>query len=411
MSRPIRSLLLASTIACLTIPAFGAVQPRADETSASDDGIRQRNPEVVVIPSGAMLAWEDPRRGIVVRWFDRVGDPAGGTTVLAEADAIPPVPFNRVILREQHNPSLATRGDDTFLLTYTEQRFERTADIFIDQKQLLTSRVMSRLYRADGTPRARPVQLADGATMASRSAVIAANPGFWAAWQQDQGETGIYLQRLNPRGQPIDDKQRISTAGDRVALAAAAGRVLVTWEQDSNLMARVFDDTDGSMSDAFVVAPGQPRPAAAASVAAQPNGDFVVVFQRSLASHALHTRIWAQRVSREGELVGAAKILNADTGDAFSGPRVVSLPGGKWMTSWLTWIGNFRVAVEYGVFGTGLDALERGVLNQRAIGAQVETGLAARDNRIVAAWEGYNERKARALRTRVFADEPGAPQP
>ena len=410
MSRLTRSLLLAPMVACLALPAAAEVVPRAAEKSVIDDAARagrQKSPNAVVIPSGFMLAWEDERRGIVVRWFNHQGDPAGAAVVLAESDPIPPVPFSHVVLREQVNPAIATRGDDTFLLAYTEHRWERTSDIFYDEKLPLSSRVLSRLYAADGRSIARPVELAGADTLAVRPAVIAANPGFWAAWQQRAGETGIFLQRLNPRGQPIGAKQRIATSGERVALAAAAGRVLVSWQQGDDVMARLFDDADDSMSDPFVVAAGQPRAAAAASVAAQPDGSFLVAFQRSLASHALHARVYGQRVSRAGALVGGATLLNADTGDAYSSPRIVALPGGRWMAAWLTWVGNFRVAVEYGVYDRELAAKERGVLNERAIAAQFEIGLSAQNGRIAASWEGYNERSRRSLRTRTFLDTPG----
>jgi len=75
-------------------------------------------------------------------------------------------------------------------------------------------------------------------------------------------------------------------------------------------------------------------------------------------------------------------------------------------------VGNFRVAVEYAVFDAAAAvALERGLFNERAISSQAEVALAARDGRVTAAWEGYDDRNVRALRTRAFADEPPPQRP
>ena len=104
--------------------------------------------------------------------------------------------------------------------------------------------------------------------------------------------------------------------------------------------------------------------------------------------------------------------LNAKTGDAYTAPKVAALTGGRWLVSWVTAVGNFRVAVEYGVFDAAAAvALERGLFNERAISSQAVVALAARDGRVATTWEGYDESNVRALRTRAFADQPPPQRP
>jgi hypothetical protein len=409
MNRLRAPLLLALALLVAAAPSAAAgIVPRSLEKPVTDDAGRQGAPAGVVIPSGTVLAWEDEARGVVVRWFDRAGDPIGDPLVMASSDPIPPLPFSRVRLRRQIDPSLAGRGDDSFLLAHTEEVTERSADIFFDQSNLLSSRVLSRLYAADGSSMARPVELAGGATVASRPVVIAAGSGFWAAWQQKAGGPGIYVQRLNPRGQPVAAPVRVADGGELMALASGGGRTLVVWVKGREFMARLLGADGAPLAPQFVVTTRRARPTSTAAVAVQPDGSFLIVLQRS--SHA-NARIYGQLISRDGAPVGKTELLNAATGDAYTGPQVVPLAGGRWLVTWITWVGNFRVAVEYGVFDAALVATDRGVVNERTITAQAEAALAARDGRIAVAWEGYDERNRRSLRTRLFEDAPPRRQP
>ena len=394
-------------LAC-ALPVVAAVHPRGPEKPVSAGGTRQSAPSALVVPSGTVLAWTEESRGVLVRWFDHAGEPLAAARLLAASDPIPPLPFTRVALRQQLDPALAGRADDAFLLAHTEQVVERSADIFFEERLLLSSRVLARLYAADGRPLARPVELAPRGTRASRPALASAEHGFWAAWQQETGPEGIFVRKLNHRGQPLGPAVRIADEGLLMSIASAQGRTLVVWVRGSEFMARLLGAEGEPLAGPFLLTTRRARLGSTASVAAQPDGEFLVAVQRS--SH-LNARIYGQRVSRDGARVGATLLLNAKTGDAYTAPQVAALAGGRWLVSWVTAVGNFRVAVEYGVFDAAAAvALERGVFNERAISSQAEVALAARDGRVAAAWEGYDESNVRALRTRAFADQPPPPQ-
>ena len=390
---------------CLAaLPAAAVVLPRGPEKPVSAGGNRQIAPSALVVPTGSVLAWTEESRGVLVRWFDHAGEPLAAPRLLAVSDPVPPLPFTRVPLRQQIEPALAGRADDAFLLAHTEQVVERSADIFFEERFLLSSRVVARVYAPDGRPLARPVQLAAGATLASRPALAPAEHGFWAAWQQATGPAGIFVRKLNHRGQPLGPAVRVADEGLLMSLASAQGRTLVVWVRGGEFMARLLGAEGEPLTEPFLLTTRRARLGSTASVAVQPDGEFLVAVQRS--SH-LNARIYGQRVSSDGARVGATLLLNAKTGDAYTAPRVAALSGGRWLVSWVTAVGNFRVAVEYGVFDAAAAvALERGLFNERAISSQAVVALAARDGRVAAAWEGYDESNVRALRTRAFADQP-----
>lgn len=400
--------VLAAGVALSAAPLNAVVRPRGPERTASDPAGRQRKPAVLLVPSGSVLAWEEEGVGVVARRFDAEGAPVGPARLIAAADPIPPLPFARVPLREHLEPALAGRGDDTFLLAHTEQLIERSADYFFEERLLLGSRVMARLYRADGAPMARPVDLADGDSTASRPALASAEHGFWAAWQQGGFTPGVFVRKLNPRGQPLAPPVRVSVGGEDVALASAGGRTLVVWVSNGEFRARMLGAEAQPLGEPFLLTTRRARVGSTAAVAVQPGGDFLVVVQRS--SH-VNARVYGQRVSRAGERVGGTLLLNAATGDRYTAPQVVPLPGSRWLVAWVTWVGNFRVAVEYAVFDPALAATERGLLNERPIASLAEVALAASGERIAAAWEGYAESNVRALRVRAFVDEPPPPRP
>lgn len=406
---PALRALLGVALALAALPAAAVVLPRGPEKPVAAGGNRQSTPSVLVVPSGSVLAWSEAARGLVVRWFDPAGEPLAPPRLLAESDPIPPLPFTRVPLRQHLEPALAGRADDAFLLAHTEQVVERSADIFFEERLLLSSRVVARLYAPDGRPLARPLELAPGVTRASRPALASADHGFWAAWQQAAGPEGIFVRKLNHRGRPLAPPVRVAEEGLLMSIASAGGRTLVVWVRGSEFMARLLGAEGEPLGAPFLLTTRRARLGSTASVAAQPDGEFLVAVQRS--SH-LNARIYGQRVSRDGARTGATLLLNAKTGDAYTEPQVVALSGGRWLVSWVTGVANFRIAVEYGVFDPAAAvALERGLFNERAISSQAVVALAAREGRVAAAWEGYDERNVRALRLRAFADEPPPQRP
>lgn len=405
MFRSLRALTAAALVLSAA-PLAAAVVPAGGELPVSPNVAWQKQPAAAVVAAGYVLAWEDAP-GIQVRWFDDTGRPSAGTRLLAVTDPLPPLPFSNVYQRQAVQPALATRGDGSFLLAWTEEVYLRSADIFYDQRQLVSSRVLSRLYAADGRPLARTWEVSDGAELGSRPAVISNGNGFWVAWQErGTGAPGIHLRRLDNRGRVGAEVHVAEGAGVRPSLAVSGNRVLVAWMEGADVRARLFDSAANPVGDAFVLAAGQPRPAAAPAVAAQPDGEFVVAFQRAIAAGPQKVRVYAQRVSQQGSLLGRARTINGDTGDAYNAPRIVALPGGRWLVSWFTWVGRFRVGIEGAWLDADLDADDRFLLNERSIGAQFDMALhASRDGRIAAAWEGYDEHGKRGLRTRAFTQQ------
>jgi hypothetical protein len=410
--RTLRSLLWLAPVAGGAAAARAEITPLGDERGVYSERVPQLRPAVAPLPEGFVLAWED-KAGVRLRSFDEEGEAVAAAAMVANNDPLPPIPFSAT-LHEHWQPALAARGDGPFLLVWTEQVVNRRVDIFYDSKHVIASRVMVRLFGADGEPMARPWTISEPSQRASRPAVVAAvDGGFWVAWQDVGGSApGIHLRRLDGRGRPGEQVRVTTVEGQRPALAAAGDRLLVVWQEccgpreKDQVKGRLFDGAGAALGAAFVVAADQPRAAQAPSVAGR-NGEFLVVFQRANKG-LVDTRIYAQRVARQGGLRGGAVDLTAATGDAYSAPRLVALPGGRWLALWLTWVRHFRVAVEGAVLdGNGRPRLERLVVNQRPLGGADPVALVATgDGRVAVAWDGFDEAGRRGLRTRAYLARP-----
>src|SRR5581483_8819211 len=114
--------------------------------------------------------------------------------VLAANDPLPPLPFNAV-LREEHDAAVAPRPDGTFLAAWTDQMVNRSADIFYDQEWVISSRVVARLFNADGTPASRLQVLSADAAYAQVPRVLAvSDTTFLVTWQERGGDNpGVHL--------------------------------------------------------------------------------------------------------------------------------------------------------------------------------------------------------------------------
>jgi hypothetical protein len=412
--RTLRSLAAVTLTLVCAAPLAAQVTPLGGEMSVSTASGQEHQPAIAFLRDGSVLVWENDLGGIVGRRFDGSGAGRGAAFVLAANDPLPALPFYHAVLRETHEPAIATRPDGSFLAVWTDQMVNRTADIFYDQEYVISSRIVARLFRADGSPASRPWTLSAEDAVAGRARVaLASGDSFLVVWQERGGEDpGVHLRRVDRRNGPAGDDVLVGQRGLRPAIAVGANNALVGWERccgpnnGSQVFVRLFDVRGVPAGDVFKVADDTPRGARAVSIAGQPTGDFLVAFQRALAEDGRATRVYGQLFNRQGAAVGGELALSGGSaGFAQTSPAVGSLANGGWVVSWLTWFNTFSrgaaTAASFSRLGSQSSApFDFNADQQPIVGLEMALATGS-DGRVLAAWEGFDAAGARGLRARA----------
>ncbi len=402
--------LVAVVALATALPLAAQVAPEAGEVAVStspNSRLHQRQPAVALARDQALLAWDDEVRGVMARRFAATMAPRGGAFVVAANDPLPPLPFRGVVLREGHEPALATRPDGSFVVAWVDQKVNRTADIFFDTKWVISSQVVAQFFDADGAPMSRvwPISAAD--RVASSPRVVFTGSTYLVTWQEGgRSAPLVYLRRLERRGPA--NPALVSRRGYRPAIAVGGDAVMVTWERccgahdGHEIFGRLFDHSGKGTSDPFAIADDLPVGASLPAVGGQKDGSFLAVYQRPLPQDARSTVVYGQLISHRGALVGGELVLSAGYGDAQSAPEVGTLSDGGWLVGWMTWVKGFRVATT----GLALDELGNAVSNpfdfNQGVIVGLELALATNpDGRILAAWEGFGEQGDYGVRARA----------
>jgi len=401
-------LAVALSLAC-ALPATAQLVPSPHElkiTEVNTGG--QHLPAGAIVRDGFVLAWEDEAGGITARRFDDAGTPRGGSFVLAANDALPALPFTNRVLREMHEPSIAARADGSFLAVWTDQKVNRSVDIFIENKWVISSQVVARLFGADGRATSRAWTLSEDASVAARPRAVVSGNSFLVSWQERGGAApGVHLARIDRSG-PAPDSL-VAARGERPSLTAGGDGALVTWEKccgpgggANQVFARLYNGNGVASGEAFRVAGDQPVAARGPVAAGQPGGGFLVAYQRPIVGDLRNTRVYGQLVSRRGELVGGEVQLSSGYGEAHNAPVVAPLANGGWVVGWMTWQRGFRVATSAGTFTPAGNATGNAFdFNLGTIVGREYTIVTSDDGRVLAVWEGYDEAGKRGLRGRT----------
>jgi hypothetical protein len=231
--RSSRLLAAVALTAVATLPLAAAIVPAQNELGSLPASGRQHRPSISMHNGGSLVAWEDDVLGVVARRLSTGYGPLGTPVVLAANDPIPALPFSAV-LREERDPAIAARGDGTFAAAWLEQTFQHSADIFYDQKYLISSRVMARVFNADGTPASRPFTLSSGGANATVPQAVAAGDDWFVVWQEREGSgNSIHMATIDRRGQSADIAVS-PRGGVRPSIALGGNAVLVAFERSGS---------------------------------------------------------------------------------------------------------------------------------------------------------------------------------
>ena len=215
-----------------------------------------------------------------------------------------------------------------------------------------------------------------GQSGASVSADAAGN--YVVAWTsdgQDGSGTGVYARRYDASGNPLGGEFRVNqlTAGaqhDPSVAVGDDGKFVVVWTapdggSSTGVFARRFD-ASGAALDAqeFIVNADVSRDQSGARVAADADGDFVVVYHQDLPNNSWD--VYARRFASTGAPQGEAFLVNTTTaGDQFH-PAVAMADAGAFVVAW----DGSGTGDADGAFARAYDA------SGAALGAEVRVNMA-----------------------------------
>jgi hypothetical protein len=185
--------------------------------------------------------------------------------------------------------SIGAASDGSFVVGWTDR-----SDIDGD-----AAGVLARLFASDGSPNGTDLLVNTSVTGDQYAAVLDVAPGgeflvVWETYGQVPEGDGLYAQLFDSGGAKRGSQFRVDAgnsvyAGAAAVAAAANGEFVVVWNEpiaeDSyiySIVARRVDSAGQPTSEPIDVDAESPNDQSQASVAADPNGEFLVVWRQDL---------------------------------------------------------------------------------------------------------------------------------
>ena len=258
---------------------------------------------------------------------------------------------NTFTTNNQWFPAIGAAPNGDFVVTWTSSQDGSNYSIHAQR------------YASDGTARGSEFQANTYTTawQAESSVAVAGNGNFivtWGSQQEPSFNAGIYARRYASDGTSLGGEFHVNTYTTntqwRPAIAAASnGDFVIAWEsyagQDgagSGIYAQRFASDGTARGSEFRVntqtADEQRRP----TVAAEPDGDFVVAWRSNLQDGSAYG-VYAQRYASDGTAVGAEFRVNTHTTGTQGTPAVAAVASGAFVVAWES---NGQDGSGYGVY-------------------------------------------------------------
>ena len=187
----------------------------------------------------------------------------------------------------------------------------------------------------------------------------------WTSFGQDGSSSGVYAQRYNILGVAQGAEFRVNSTTQAVQYASdvavdAGGNYIVVWissapGQDGSgpgIIGRVLSPTGTALTPEFLVNAFTPGEQDWPSVAAQPGGGFVVVWE-SAGQDGSSYAVVGRRFDSRGRPLTGDFLVNTFTPGSQSAPRVTSDAAGNFV---VVWHSNNQDGSVLGVFGRRFNA-------------------------------------------------------
>ncbi len=304
----------------------GEIQVNTETANAQDDAM-----VVALADGGFAVVWTSMNQdgnnaGIFGQRYDASGNPAG-----AEFQV------NTETFNMQENPDIAALDGGGFVVTWESQNQDGSA-----------TGVYGQRYDASGNPAGTEFLInstTDNQQYNSR-VVGTSDGGFVVVWQsqnQDADDRGVFAQRYDAAGVAQGAEFQVNTtetgAQDEPAVAALDSGFVVVWSsagQDgsgSGVFAQRFDTSGNPVEFEFQVNTETNGDQGAATVVALSDGGFLVAWQ-STGQDGAGEGIYAQRFNSDGDRVGAEFAINSTTANNEGDISLATLSTGSVVAAW-----------------------------------------------------------------------------
>jgi hypothetical protein len=260
---------------------------------------------------------------------------------------------------------LAMEPDGDFVVAWTSRDQDGDGDGVFGQR-----------FAASGTARGAEFRVNTYTTGWQRGGSVAVGKGgdFVVVWAspQDGSDTGILGQRFDAAGNAIGLAFQINTFTTSGQFGPVVGRAsdgsfVVGWSSwyvdghESGIAARRLDASGNPVGSEMLVNTYTPGTQLLADVAVDPNGNFVVVWER-WAGYMPYDGVFAQRYDAEGNRLGSEFVVNSYTTGGQTFGSASMLPDGGFVATWTSYDSHLT-----GVFARRFDASGNAVGNDFAV--------------------------------------------
>ncbi len=406
-SKPSLWLTLA-LLPALAAPVLGQPRPVGDEFRVNaNTANKQRNPVAAYTASGSVLVvWENDRAGLRGRLYGHDGSPQSGELSLVANQTLPRVPAQGLeVIRKE--PAVAALSSGGFLLAWTEERDNVSADLFLETRTPLDRNIYVQKLSPAGVPQGSPLRLNATVTGFQSNPKILVRNGADAlvAWQSDDRTAsrlgdGVFARtvRTSSNLQTTSGELKLSSTpgfAANVSLAPAGnGGFAAAWEaadaDSQGVYVRLFDRSASPRGAEFRVNTTVAGLQRRAAITADPNtGGFLVVWQGQ-AGTIKDSHIYGQFLSAGGSFVGPQFRVSQGVAQGQIAPSVAGV-NGHFLVVWADYADIFPV----GVFGVEIDKLGNALgdeveINSAPINAVTRTAIALSPlGDVLVPWEGF----------------------
>jgi Ca2+-binding RTX toxin-like protein len=292
----------------------------------------QVNPLVAVAPDGSyVIAYESygghdgSGKGILAQRYDTSGNPVGEVVFVTSRHSVQ---------GDQSNPAIAIAADGSFVVAWQD-------DVDTD--------VWAQRFSPTGLPILNPIGVNSSTTGVQSNPSIAMNPAgdFVIVWQSrlhDGGdgvaEDEVYSRWFGASGEQQGSGVRLDIPGDQTRPTvgvAADGSYVVVWQDDTNtdIWAQRYSPSKNPIGQPFGVNSSRTGVQSNPSIAMNPAGDFVIVWQSHVqdgGDGVAEDEVYYRWFGASGEQQGSGQRLDI-SGDQ-TNPTVSVVLDGSYVVSW-----------------------------------------------------------------------------
>ena len=297
----------------------------------------QSGPSVATGSAGNFVVvwgnYDSSNSGVTGRRFDAAGLPLGGD-----------FPLNIDPDGTQGEPDVAVDATNGFLAIWTDANLDPS-----------TFGITGRYFDGAGVPTGPEFLINTYTSGFQRTPAIGTDgSGFVVVWldenHHDGQADGIFGQRLGAGGSPVGAEFQVNTytTGDQGSPDVAvdgSGEVLVVWQSAGDIIGRHFDAGGVPSGPDFQINVATTADLSLPSVAVG-GGGFVVTWESFFASHA---DVMARRLDGDGVALGGEFQVNTYTTSHQGAPSVAADPNGDFVVTWRSFDG--RDGSGAGIFG------------------------------------------------------------